>query len=181
MSPANGPTPNGWAAIGAVSVAIVAALCFWLLAPQPVAHTPVGRAPVNAVATLPPVDEPWYRTGLPVDGTIIPIGVHTTGHVTVVRSGERAIRVTITGFSTDIATADIRVQLTGGDVVGTGQRARWIPDGDPVEIGVIPHGATSAVIDVAIPQILPDEVHSLVVLDWNTTTILGGAELLPGR
>lgn len=73
----------------------------------------------------------------------------------------------------------MRVQLTGGDVVGTGADAEWIPDGDPVEVGVIPHGASSVVIDLRTPQILPPSVHSLVVLDWNTTTILGGAELLP--
>jgi len=179
MSPGHGPTPNGWAAIGAAGVIVAAAVFFWLLAPAPTAHTAVERAPTNAVATVPPHPEPWYRTGLPVDGDIIPIGVDTTGHVTVTRSGERALRVTITDFRTDLATADVRVQLTGGDVVGTGQEARWVPDGDPVEVGTIPHGATSAVIDVRVPQILPPQVHSLVILDWNTTTILGGAELLP--
>jgi hypothetical protein len=181
MSPGHGPTPNGWAAIGAVGVIGAAALFFWLLSPVPTGRTPVQRAPSNVIATLPPLDEPWYRTGLPVDGEIVPIGAHTTGHVVVTRSGERSIRVTISAFSTDLAMADVRVQLTGGDVVGTGQRARWVPDGNPVEIGVIPHGATSAVIDVRVPQILPPEVHSLVILDWNTATIMGGAELLPGR
>lgn len=179
MSPGHGPTPNGWAAIGAAGVIVAAAVFFWLLAPAPTGHTAVERAPTASVETMPPHDEPWYRTGLPVDGDIIPIGVNTTGHVTVTRSGEHELRVTITDFRTDLATADVRVQLTAGDVVGTGQRARWVPDGDPVEVGTIPHGATSAVIDVRVPQILPPQVHSLVILDWNTTTILGGAELLP--
>jgi hypothetical protein len=139
----------------------------------------VREAPTGA-PTPPPVDEPWYRTGLPVEGEIVPIGARTTGRVEVVRSGERSVRVTITDFATDLTTADIRVQLTAGDVVVDRHGASWVPDGDPVEVGVIPHGTSSAVIEVRVPQILPDPVHSLVVLDWNTTTIMGGAELLPG-
>lgn len=183
MSPPSGSARAGRIAVGvSVFVGVVAASVL-LSIPVPTGRSvpePLVRETPTTAPTLPPVDEPWYRTGLPVEGEIVPIGAETTGRVEVVRSGERSVRVTITDFATDLTTADIRVQLTAGDVV-TGRRgARWVPDGDPVEVGVVPHGATSVVIDVRLPQILPDPVHSLVVLDWNTTTIMGGAELLPG-
>ncbi|WIB61391.1 hypothetical protein DEJ13_06050 [Curtobacterium sp. MCLR17_007] len=185
MAPLLGPTRTAWIAAGGAVVAGVVAISVLLSVPVPNGRsTPqplVADAPSSAAATAtpPPLDQPWYRTGLPVDGEIIPIGAETVGHVSVARIAERSVRVTITGFSTDRRSADMRVQLTGGDVVGTGADAEWIPDGDPVEVGVIPHGASSVVIDLRTPQILPPSVHSLVVLDWNTTTILGGAELLP--
>ncbi|WP_144764025.1 hypothetical protein [Curtobacterium sp. 9128] len=185
MSPGHGTTRTGWVVVGAAAAVCAVAASSWALATPPVTHTATSptrsdaATPAHTASGPPAVELPWYRTGPPVDGTIVPIGADTTGHVTVVRSWDRSLRVTITGFHTDLTDADIRVQLTGGDVVGSGPHTTWIPDGDPVEVGTIPHGATAAVIDVGIPQILPHEVHSLVVLDWNTTTIMGGAELLP--
>lgn len=181
MAPASGSARVTWIATGVSIVAGVAAVSVLLSVPVPTGRTtpePLVRATPSATAT-PLVDEPWYRTGLPVDGDIVSIGARTTGRVTVVRTGDRSIRVTITDFSTDLTTADIRVQLTGGDVVGHGVHTDWVPDGDPVEIGTIAQGATGTVIDMSIPQILPPEVHSLLILDWNTSTIMGGAELLP--
>ncbi|MGU3411862.1 hypothetical protein ACLBWP_17320 [Microbacterium sp. M1A1_1b] len=183
MSPVPGPMRTTWIATGVSVVAGVVAVSVLLSVPVPTGRTtpePLVRATPSATST-PLVDQPWYRTSLPVDGDLVSIGAHTVGHVTVTRTGEQAIRVTITGFDTDLAEADMRVQLTGGDVVPAGRRAEWIPLGDPVEVGVIAHDATGAVIDVRLPQILPPAVHSLLVLDWNTATIMGGAELLPAR
>jgi hypothetical protein len=183
MSPPSGSTRAGRIAGGVSVLAGVVAVAVLLSLPVPTGRStpePLVRDTPTTAPTLPPVDEPWYRTGLPVEGQIVPIGARTTGRVEVVRSGERSVRVTITDFATDLTTADIRVQLTAGDVIDGRRGARWVPNGNPVEVGVVPHGATSAVIEVSIPQILPDPVHSLVVLDWNTTTIMGGAELVPG-
>lgn len=187
---------NGLASLGAAGV-IVAAACFFWVTGHDRSQAVDGGVGTVAVArpdaadtddpTPAPSDRaaaraaygPWYRTDLPVDGDLVAIGAETSGHVAVAREDDGAVRVTITGFRTASAHPDLRVQLTGGDVVTDRGVASWEPAGDPVEVGTLRDGERDAVIEVALPQILPDDVHSLVVLDWNTSTILGAAELVP--
>lgn len=143
--------------------------------------TRVDPQPTTVTRTLPPIlGDAWWRTDLPVDGALESLGAPTTGHVTVVRDGLASIRITITGFTTeDGADTDLRVQLAGGDVTVRSHVTVFLPSGDPVEVGTIVDPAETVVIEFGNPQVLPLEIHSLVILDYTTDTQLAAAELVP--
>ncbi|WP_156364109.1 hypothetical protein [Curtobacterium sp. Leaf261] len=140
----------------------------------------------------------WYRTALPVEGSIIGMvrasGANgspspASGTVRITRDGDRAVRITVTGLTvTTQPDSDLRVQLaasdivTGADGVGSVVRsgsASGVAGGDPIEVGLLPNDASTVVLTFRTPQILPASVHSLVILDYTHATVIAGAELAP--
>lgn len=132
------------------------------------------------------LQQPWFRSALPVDGAIVGLETAATGSVSVTRDGT-SIRIAFHDLQiTGAADADLRVQMSGGDIVSGPDGVSSFPAGraggllgsDPIEVGVLPNGQPDAVVVFGSPGILPD-VHTVLVVDYTSNTVLAGAELIP--
>jgi hypothetical protein len=152
-----------------------------LIAGCSVIDSRVDPEPTTVTQTLPPiVGDPWWRTDLPVDGVLESLGAPTTGDVAMVRDGIASVRITITGFTTrEDGAPDLRVLLAAGDVTRRSNVDVFVSSGDSVEVGSFDAAAGTVVVEFENPQILPFEIHSLVLLDPRTGTRLAAAELVP--
>jgi hypothetical protein len=164
-----------------------------LAPPEPTATrttdpTTVGAdtdGPVVDAGTGVPLDAagwaaPWWQRALPVAGRVVPIEGVVRGHVRLDVVGAEAVQITLTDIRvTDpVRIASVRVELSSGDVLGD-ERAQWVGDDHPVDVGSFTPDGEHPVLTVVDPQVLPPVVHAVLLVDDRTGRLLGGAELLP--
>lgn len=126
-----------------------------------------------------PID-PWWRRVPPVAGDLVPIDRFAAGHVRIARTGDHLL-VTIADLrvaSYDSELPEVRVLLSEGTVVGE-RRGYWTRNGEDDDLGTIPSDVGSITFDLEAPRGVPDPVRSLVLLDPDSSEILGGAALIP--
>ncbi|QYI98298.1 hypothetical protein K0028_05100 [Curtobacterium flaccumfaciens pv. flaccumfaciens] len=158
------------------------------LAPEPARSPDNGLQPTNALEEpiepepVRPVDgspiDPWWRRVPPVSGDIVGIGAAASGHVRIAgNTGDETLAVEIDHLETG-GDGPVDVVLSAGTVRG-GSKPVWTPAGESYDLfqaAGVEQGLTVVLSD---PWSLPDEVRSLVLLDADTGTVLGGAALVP--
>ncbi|MGN8049954.1 hypothetical protein ACTJKO_09715 [Curtobacterium sp. 22159] len=71
----------------------------------------------------------------------------------------------------------VRVVLSNGMVVGD-RRGYW-SGGQAVDVGSIPIDTEEQSLTITTPQILPEDVRSILIRDPDTGEVIGGAALIP--
>ncbi|MBF4614885.1 hypothetical protein [Curtobacterium sp. VKM Ac-1376] len=156
--------------------------------PEPARSPGTGLQPSNALEEpiepepVRPVDgspiDPWWRRVPPVSGDVVGIGAAASGHVRIAaNSSDETLAVEIDHLETG-GDGPVVVVLSAGTVRG-GSKPIWTPAGESYDLfqaAGVEQGLTVVLSD---PWSLPDEVRSLVLLDADTGTVLGGAALVP--
>ena len=124
---------------------------------------------------------PWWQRVPPVEGDLLPIDRGITGHVRIEDDPDLGLVVSIDHFavrSPNRYLKAVRVVLSNGMVVGDG-RGYWSDRGQAVDVGSLPIDTTEQSLTITTPQILPDDVRSILIRDPDNGEVIGGAGLIP--
>jgi hypothetical protein len=158
-------------------VVVVGSVSLWTIS-----HAPDDGDSVIRADSVPsePARSPDVRLqpSPPVSGDIVGIGAAASGHVRIAgNTGDETLAVEIDHLETG-GDGPVDVVLSAGTVRG-GSEPMWTPAGESYDLfraDGVEQGLTVVLSD---PWSLPDEVRSLVLLDADTGTVLGGAALVP--